>query len=754
MEQPQIPQKPAAAVPAAPATPTVAAPAAAALKPATPVPAATSAPAAAPAASAASTTVSKSAVPAQSSAAAAPTATQTAAAQAVKQKDQTKSNRRFVIGCLGAFGCSIFLFIGALFAFLAFGSAENPIFKFLGATPGDVINTLITLVNLIFLVLVFIAFIFAVIGVFKITTARKDDKDAKRKGAVFAFGALAALVFLIFIWVFAYFFLASKRTISPSVAIATEPAKTTNLTAPVQIKFDATKAPINTRQFEVLSYNWDFGDGAKLVGSVQTHTFTSLGSFQVKLAIAVKEKATGKEQTLSFAKDVTIQNVTANIVIKADKKSGPAPLTVNLDGSGSNSPNGEIMSFAWDLNEDGKYDDSAEAAAKITFDKIGKYKVSLRVQDSTGAPAIGDLEIEVTPPDTPAAVITVEGATGAELQLNTPYLFTAAQSTSPSGTVEKFSWDFGDGQKAATRTATHTYKEAGEYEVALTVIDSANKKGSSTQRFTVKAPDAAPLVSLKTTPEAKDNIVSGQAPFAVVFDGSASQDPNNNIVEYAWDFDGDGKTDDANAVTSYTFNTAGTYNVSLTATDSTNFSGKAQVVVKVEAAGLKADLKADPISGVVPLVVQFDASGSSYPSGTIVAYEWEFGDGAAPRTDAAKVSHQYTAIGSFTAKMTAITSDNKRASVQMPINVRPVPVKACFTSSVTAGKAPLAVEFDPTCSTGTVVKYNWNFANLKRSTDRKPAYTFKDPGEYTITLEVSDSQNVVDTFTSKITVEK
>lgn len=728
---------------AQPTQPTV--PAAAAPKPETPAVAPTAAPAAAPKPAVAA--------PVSTAPAAAPKPA-TSAAPAAQTKDQTKSNRRFVIGCLGAFGCSIFLFIGALFAFLAFGSAENPIFKFLGATPGDVINTLITLVNLIFLVMVFIAFIFVVIGVFRITTARKDDAVAKRGGAVFTFGALAALVILVFIWVFAYFFLASKQTISPTIAIATEPVKTTNLTAPVQIKFDATKASVNTRQFDILSYNWDFGDGTKLVGPVQTHTFTDLGSFQVKLAIAVKEKATGKEQDIAFTKDVTIQNVTANIIIKADKKSGPAPLTVNLDGSGSNSPNGEIMAFAWDLNGDGKYDDSTDAVTKVTLDKIGKYTVSLRVQDSTGAPATGDLELEVTPSDTPVAVVTVEGVTGTDLQISTPYLFTAANSTSPTGTVEKYSWDFGDGQKAATRTATHTYKEAGEYEVALTIIDSANKKGASTQRFKVKAPDGAPLVSLKTTPDAKDNIISGQAPFAVVFDGSASQDPNNNIVEYAWDFDGDGKTDDANAVTSHTFNTAGTYNVSLTVTDSTNLSGKAQIVAKVEAAGLKADIKADPISGVVPLVVKFDASGSSYPSGTIVAYEWEFGDGGTPRTDAAKVSHQYTAIGSFTAKVTAITSDNKRATAELPINVRPVPVKSCFVTSVSSGKAPLAVEFDPTCSTGTVVKYNWNFANLKRSTDRKPSYTFKDPGEYTVTLEVSDSQNVVDTFTSKITVEK
>jgi PKD repeat protein len=535
--------------------------------------------------------------------------------------------------------------------------------------------------------------------------------------------------------------------------IITAPEKTTNLTAPISVKFDASKASVNKKQFDILSYEWDFDDGTTLSGNPQSHTFTEVGNFKVKLTITLKEKSSGKEQPLEFTKDVTISNVTANVRIKADKESGGAPLTVNLNGSESNSVNGEITAFAWDLDEDGEFDDGAEETAKKTFDKIGTYKVALRVTDSTGQFATGELPIEVTPPDTPVAIIIVEDVTGTELLVNTSYIFSGASSVSPTGKIEKYSWDFGDTGKAATRTATHIYKEAGEYEVVLTVLDSAKKKGETAQRFTVKAPDSPPLVSLKTTPEAKDGVLAGQAPFDVIFDASGSQDPNDDIVEYAWDFDGDSKMDDANAVTSHRFLDAGTFNVSLTVTDSANLSSTSQVVLKVEAAGLKADIQADPVSGVTPLTVKFDASGSSYPDGKIVSYEWNFGDGKPPRTDTAKVTYQYTAVGTFTAKVTAITSDNKRASVEVPINVRPVPVKACFETSVSSGASPLPVEFDPTCSTGTVVKYRWNFANLGQSTDRKSKFTFKDPGEYNVILEVADSQNVVDSFTGKITVE-
>lgn len=665
-------------------------------------------------------------------------------------KDQTKSNRKLVLGCLTAFGCSLFLFIGILFAFLFFGSETSPLFSRLGVPSGDVVNVLITLVNLIFLVLVFAAFIFTVIGVFRIATAKKDDKEARGKAAIFTFASLVALGVLIMLWIFAYFFLSQKRTTAPLIAIATEPEKTINLTAPITIKFDASKAPVNKRQYDILSYEWDFGDKTVLRGNPQTHTFSALGNFKVNLTIIAKEKRSGEEKEFSFTRDVTIQNVLANVVIKADTTKGPAPLTVNLDGSSSRSVNGEITSFEWDLNGDSKFDDASGAKTQATFDKIGVYRVSLRVQDSTGAFATGEVTIEATVPDTPTAVIKVEGVDGTNLETNQSYVFSAAESSSPSGNIEKYRWDFGDGATATTRTATHTYRNHGEYEVTLMVTDSAKKEGQLATRFTVGQRPAAPLLSFKTTPQHEDNILSGKAPFEVIFDASESQDETSPIVDYAWDFDGNDEIDDTEPVTSHTYETAGTFNAKLTVTNAANLSTTFQIVVKVLPAGLKADIKAEPISGITPLTVKFDASGSSNSEGNIVSYEWDFGDGTAPRLESAKVSHQYTAVGTFTAKVTAISSDHKRDTAQIPITVRTVPLQACFETTTTSGKAPLEVQFDPTCSTGTVVKYRWNFANLSQSTDRKPVFTFQDPGEYSVTLEVSDAENLVDSFTKKI----
>lgn len=57
--------------------------------------------------------------------------------------------------------------------------------------------------------------------------------------------------------------------------------------------------------------------------------------------------------------------------------------------------------------------------------------------------------------------------------VGTEVTFTAeATDPDPNGTVESFEWEFGDGDTASGRTTTHTYEEAGSYEVTVTVTDN------------------------------------------------------------------------------------------------------------------------------------------------------------------------------------------------------------------------------------------------------------------------------------------
>ena len=65
-----------------------------------------------------------------------------------------------------------------------------------------------------------------------------------------------------------------------------------------------------------------------------------------------------------------IQFVSANqppvAVASANPTSGAAPLTAAFDGSGSSDPNGDAITYAWDLDGDGLFDDSTAVQPTLT----------------------------------------------------------------------------------------------------------------------------------------------------------------------------------------------------------------------------------------------------------------------------------------------------------------------------------------------------------------------------------------------------
>jgi glucose/arabinose dehydrogenase len=83
--------------------------------------------------------------------------------------------------------------------------------------------------------------------------------------------------------------------------------------------------------------------------------------------------------------------------ITATPSGGAAPLTVRLDASSSTDPDaGDVLSYAWDLDNDGQFDDSTEVAPVITFEQSGTHVVRLQVTDRAGASNVTSTSINVS----------------------------------------------------------------------------------------------------------------------------------------------------------------------------------------------------------------------------------------------------------------------------------------------------------------------------------------------------------------------
>jgi glucose/arabinose dehydrogenase len=88
-------------------------------------------------------------------------------------------------------------------------------------------------------------------------------------------------------------------------------------------------------------------------------------------------------------------NQAPTAVATANPISGDPPLTVNFDGTGSRDPEGDALSYAWDLDGDGAHDDSTASRPTWTYDTTGNHVASLRVTDPSGGSDTDSVTIAV-----------------------------------------------------------------------------------------------------------------------------------------------------------------------------------------------------------------------------------------------------------------------------------------------------------------------------------------------------------------------
>ncbi|GGG42569.1 hypothetical protein GCM10011414_10190 [Croceivirga lutea] len=349
--------------------------------------------------------------------------------------------------------------------------------------------------------------------------------------------------------------------------------------------------------------------------------------------------------------------------------------------------------------------------------------------------------------DSPAANIIATPLSGtAPLEVNFD-----ASGTTDDGLIASYSWDFGDGNTATGETATNTFTNEGIFTVTLTVEDTEGAQNSTTVEINVSAANEAPVADATATP------LNGQAPLEVSFSAANSTD-DNGIVSYAWDFgDGIGTSTEENPV--YTYATDGIFTAILTVTDAEGLEDTANIEITVTPANEApiAVAEATPVSGIVPLEVNFNAANSTDDAG-IVSYAWDFGDGSSVVT-IENPTHTYTASGNFTATLTVTdaqgleNSDTVAITVETPDNQAPT---AVVDATPTTGTTPLEVVFSSDGSTDdkSIVSFAWDFGDgTGNSTEENPTYTYTTSGDFTATLTVTDAEGLQNTASILITVD-
>jgi PKD repeat protein len=130
-------------------------------------------------------------------------------------------------------------------------------------------------------------------------------------------------------------------------------------------------------------------------------------------------------------------------VAQATPLSGPSPLTVTFDGTGSSDPDpgDTIVSYAWDLDGDGQFDDSTAVQPTFTYTVGGSYTTRLRVTDSRGASGIS-APVVITVGTPPVAIIDTPLAT-IRWQVDDDIAFSGQGTDQDDGTLpaEALTWE-------------------------------------------------------------------------------------------------------------------------------------------------------------------------------------------------------------------------------------------------------------------------------------------------------------------------
>jgi len=493
----------------------------------------------------------------------------------------------------------------------------------------------------------------------------------------------------------------------PAAAFSATP-RTGNAPLRVQFRDESTAEP-----FEIATWRWTFGDGEASTEQHPTHTYEQPGEYNVSLTVTSDGGAHAVTQT-GF---ITVARL-PQVSFTASPTRGPAPLAVAFTDTTAPG-SAPIGRWTWVF---GDGNTSTEQSPTHEYARPGVYSVSLTVRTAAGE--ITDTRNNlVTVTQTPVAAFSGTPTSG-----GVPLAVRFTDESEPgTANITGWLWDFGDGTSSIQQNPIHQFNEAGVFDISLTVT-TADGTHTRVRPAYITAQDR-PVAGFRAS------VRRGTVPLTVEFtdDSRAGASP---ITGRQWNFGDATVSGGVNPVHTYT--APGVYTVSLLVQSAVGSDVKVEPAYIEVVATPDADFTATPTLGESPLAVSF--SDTSLPgTSPIVEWLWDFGDGTTGGEQ--NPTRIYTNPGIYTVSLTVTTAEGSDTETRAEyIRVRQRP-NAAFTADVTAGNAPLSVQFRDTSTRGTetITGRTWDFGDGSTSTAEAPLHTYTAPGIYTVNLNLATS---------------
>jgi PKD repeat protein len=153
------------------------------------------------------------------------------------------------------------------------------------------------------------------------------------------------------------------------------------------------------------------------------------------------------------------------------------------------------------------------------------------------------------------------------------------------------------------------------------------------------------------------------------------------------------------------------------------------------------------------LAIAVDAAESEDPDGSIVAYDWRFGDGTTG--EGVTASHTYSRPGTYTVSLTV--TDDAGAMVGADYVVAPRAVNQPPSAHFSHWVKGLEIGVDASDSTdpeGLVVEFDWDFGDGTTARGVRASHTYATGGSYAVRLTVADDPGATGTATKVVSLSE
>ncbi|WP_295119159.1 PKD domain-containing protein [uncultured Chitinophaga sp.] len=467
------------------------------------------------------------------------------------------------------------------------------------------------------------------------------------------------------------------------------------------------------------SYKWDFGDGQTIdyntppAVPVVSHVYAQNGNYNITMTVS--------DGTCTSSLTKVVKIIAASpIVVTADKSTICRNDVVTLVAA--NDPSVVRDLYSWLYNGNGSYDNNYRNATKV-YSNLDPGTAILKTYAYNEVGCIDsshEIKVAVTGP------VADFSFSNANICHGTPMIFTDATDTKYSAPLKTWTFNYGDGSKEQTYANagpfSHIYDSAAYYTVTMRVTDETGCYHSATKfgQVVIKGPNADFTAPVIVGPGMKANIGN-------TTDVSLSTAP----VTYKWDF-GDGSTSIVKDPAPHTYTVKGIYNVTLTVKDGNGCTDTLQKQIKV------SDVSADfiytsayvnPTSGCPP--VKYFFGDKSLNAKEVF---WDFGDGGTSREFSPE--HTYIYSGVYKIKMSVTGQAGNTDEKEITIEIKGP--KGSITASAPGGCLTKEITFNVQAS--NVTGYSWDFTDgqVKETTDKSIAHTFRNAGIYNPRLILGD----------------